>query len=392
MNRPQRIVVVGASLAGLRCAEGLRRAGYAGELVLVGEEPHLPYDRPPLSKQLLTGEWDADKIRLAEPGGLDADFRLGTRAVALRPADRVVVLDSGDELSYDRLVIATGAAARRLPFGHDLDGVHTVRTVDDSLAVRAAFEREPKVVVIGGGFIGAEVASAARFLGLSVALVEPEPAPLARVLGPDAGACFARLHRDNGVHLHCGRSVVALAGEGRVNQVQLDDGTALAAEVVVVGIGATPNASWLDGSGLAVADGVDCDEHLYTGVPGVFAIGDVARFHHRGYGEPMRVGHWTDAVGQAAVVAHNLLHEPAEWKPYDAIPYFWSDQYGSRIQFCGRAAGRLEILDGDPGEGAFSAVYVHDGKVVGALAVNRGSHLPKLRRLVAAREPWKEDL
>lgn len=391
MTGPRRIVVVGASLAGLRCVERVRAAGYPGELVLVGDEPHPPYDRPPLSKQLLTGEWDADKVRLADPGSLDAEVRVGTRAVALRPGDRVVELDGADQLSYDRLVIATGAAARRLPFGHGLDGVHAVRTLDDSLALRAAFERQPNVVVIGGGFIGAEIASAARSLGLAVTLVETEPAPLARVLGTEAAAFFARLHRDNGVRLHCGRSVVALEGEGRVDRVRLDDGTELAADVVVVGIGAVPNTGWLNGSGLAVGDGVECDERLCTNVPDVFAIGDVARFHHRGFGERVRVEHWTDASQQAAVVAHNVLHEPPEWKPYEAIPYFWSEQYGSRIQFCGRAIGRLQLIEGDVGDEAFVAVYVHDGAVAGALAVNRGSQLPKLRRLVAAREPWKED-
>lgn len=392
MSRPQRVVVVGASLAGLRCAERLRSADFRGELVVVGDEPHLPYDRPPLSKQVLTGEWDEDKIRLAELGSVDAELRVGTRAVALRPGDRAIELDSGGELPYDRLVIATGAAARRLPFGHDLDGVHTLRTVDDSLAVRAAFERQPRVVVIGGGFIGSEIASAARSLGLDVALVETETAPLTRVLGPEVGSFFTKLHRDNGVRLHCGRSVVAIEGDRRVKRVLLDDGTTLAADVVVVGIGATPNTGWLDGSGLAVNDGVECDEYLRSNVRDVFAIGDVVRFHHRDFGTSVRLEHWTDATQQAAVVAHNVLSESAAWKPYDTIPYFWSDQYGSRIQFCGRAVGSLELVEGGLGEKAFSAVYVHDGSVAGALAVNRGSHLPKLRRLVAAREPWKEDL
>src|SRR5262245_38218797 len=244
MSIPGRIAIVGASLAGLRAAEQLRRLGYAGRLSLIGDEPHLPYDRPPLSKQVLAGSWPLDSERLqlrrAPFAELELDLRLGTRAVGLDPAARELRLGDGSREPYDALLIATGAAARRLPGQPELEGIHLLRSLDDARALRAAFERGPRVLVVGAGFIGAEVAASARGCGLAVTCVEPLPAPLIRGLGPELGALSAAVHRDHGVDLRCGISVTGFEGSGRVERAKLSDGSTLETDVVVVGIGAAP--------------------------------------------------------------------------------------------------------------------------------------------------------
>jgi 3-phenylpropionate/trans-cinnamate dioxygenase ferredoxin reductase component len=390
------LAVVGCSLAGLRAAEALRQDGYDGRLVMVGEEPHLPYDRPPLSKQLLAGEWSTEQIALrdrARLDELDAEWLLGTRALQLDLGARRVELSDGVSLSFDGLVVATGASPRSIPgIGTPL-GVHTLRTVEDSLALSRALEPGARLVVIGAGFIGSEVAATARSRGTDVTVVEALPAPLSRVLGADMGEVCAGLHRDNGVSVLTGTGVSGIEGGDRVSGVRLSDERVVPADVVLVGVGVAPRTDWLEGSGLALADGVVCDSSCFAG-PGVVAAGDVARWHHPRLSRDTRVEHWTNATEQGATAAHNLLvgHERAE--AYSPVPFFWSDQYGVRIQYVGWSApdDELQIVHGDPRERRFVAVYGREGRLTGALAFSRPRQLMTYRRLLAEGASFDEAL
>jgi 3-phenylpropionate/trans-cinnamate dioxygenase ferredoxin reductase subunit len=381
------VVVVGGSLAGIRSAEALRRKGYAGRLVFVGEEDERPYDRPPLSKELLRGDRQPDQIRLTKPGAfekLELDLRLGVRAEALDPVARRVTLADGATLDYDGLVIATGARARALPGAPALDGLFTLRTLDDALAIRAALAGSPRVVVVGAGFIGAEVAATCRRRGLDVALVEPLPSPMARVLAPEIGAVCAAAHRDEGVDLRIGVGVDAVEGSDRIERVRLSDGSALPADLVVVGIGAVPATEWLESSGLALDDGVVCDATCATKAPGVVAAGDVARWHHLGYDERIRIEHWTNAVEQAEAVADRLLSGDGVVAPFTPVPFVWSDQYDMKIQAAGRLApdDDMEIVHGSLEERRFVALFGRHGMLRGALAINRVRQLMGYRRML----------
>jgi NADPH-dependent 2,4-dienoyl-CoA reductase/sulfur reductase-like enzyme len=331
------VVVVGASLAGLRAAETVRNEGFDGTVTLVGAEPHLPYDRPPLSKKLLAGELEPERIRLRkdhEYAELGVTLRLGTRATALDLDRRRLTLDDGDNLAYDGLVIATGATPRRLPTQPEhLEGLFELRTLDDALALRAALEAGPeRVVVVGAGFIGSEVAATARQRGLDVTILEALPVPLERALGPSMGMACAALHADHGVEVRLSTGVVGFAGTDRIEGVHLSDGTTLEADVVVVGIGVVPNTAWLQTSGLELHDGVVCDATLAArDAEDVFAAGDAAAWPHpMADGGTIRIEHWTNAAEQGAAAARNLLAPAAERTPYEAVPYFWSDQkYGT---------------------------------------------------------------
>jgi NADPH-dependent 2,4-dienoyl-CoA reductase/sulfur reductase-like enzyme len=383
-----RIVVVGASLAGVRAVEALREEGFDGELTLVGAETHLPYDRPPLTKEILRGEWSTDRLALRHDGygSLNVDLRLGCIATALRPGPQVVDLSDGASLPYDGLVIATGPAARRLPSAPAIDGVCIVRTLDDALALRKRLERSPRVVVVGAGFIGAEVAASCRSLGLRVAVVEPQAAPLARVLGREMGDACARLHRAHGVDVHCGVGVATIEGAGRVERVRLDDGTTIEADVVVVGIGASPATHWLESSGLELADGVVCDETCAVGCDEIVAAGDCARWYNPLFATPMRVEHWTNAVEQAAHAARRLLHGPSVGA-YAPVPAFWSDQYGVKIQFAGHIepGDTVRVVEGSPADYRFVAVYERAGRLTGALTFRRSRRLVELAELIGKR-------
>jgi NADPH-dependent 2,4-dienoyl-CoA reductase/sulfur reductase-like enzyme len=389
-----KIVVVGGSLAGLRAVETLRRSGFGGELVLIGAEKHLPYDRPPLSKEILKGIWDADKLALRRQPWEDLrlDLRLGRRATALDPSAKSVALDDGTREHYDALLIATGAFARRLRDQPELEGLFTLRSLDDALALRAAFERGPRVVVVGAGFIGAEVAAAARTRGLAVTVVEPLPVPLARGLGERMGSICAELHRDHGVDLRCGVGVAAVEGAGRVEGVRLADGTRVPADVVVVGIGAAPDTRWLETSGLRIDDGVVCDEYCAAGPPGVFAAGDVARWHNPLFGESMRVEHWSNAVEQGVYVGERLAGSAAGASPFAPVPFFWSDQYDVKIQFAGRMRGddEVRVVAGSLAERKFTALYGRAGRLTGVLCFSRPRDLAKYRRLIAARASFDD--
>ncbi|MBU3867080.1 NAD(P)/FAD-dependent oxidoreductase [Streptomyces sp. 4503] len=383
------VTVVGASLAGLHAARGLRSLGYDGRLVVVGEERHRPYDRPPLSKEFLTGDGDPGdgpgRLALTDPeeeAELDAEWLLGIRAEALDTAAGQIRLTGGRALRTDGVVIATGATPRTLPLPR-LDGVHTLRTLDDATRLRAALRAgAARVVVIGAGFIGAEVASSCAALGLDVTVVEAAPLPLVPQLGEEMARVCAGLHARGGATLLCGAGVEGLRGSGRVTGVELTDGRVLPADVVVVGVGVRPVTGWLEGSGLALDDGVRCDAGCVTALPNVVAVGDVARLARPGTARTVRAEHWTSGMLQGAVAARNLL-AGSTVEPFEALPYFWSDQYGARIQYAGRRApgDTVRIAEGDPADGGgFLAVYERDGITTAVLGVDRPRPFMRLRR------------
>ncbi|MFF0463932.1 NAD(P)/FAD-dependent oxidoreductase [Streptomyces mexicanus] len=379
------ITVVGASLAGLSTVRALRAEGYDGGIFVVGEERHLPYDRPPLSKDFLTGDIDADALALGdaqEYDSLDVEWLLGERAVRLDPADRSITLSGGRRMRTDGVVIATGARPRTLPGTGGLAGVHTLRTLDDAQALRAALlDGLPRVVVIGAGFIGAEVASTANRLGLHVTVVEALDVPLERQLGRQMGLVCSSLHTDHGVRLLTGTGVAGLTGTDRVTGVRLADGRELPADIVVVGVGVRPATDWLAGSGVPVEDGVVCDAGCATGVPGVVAVGDVARCPHPFTGRHTRIEHWSNAGEQARTAARTLLTGVPAQAPLTA-PYFWSDQYDVRIQLAGHVApGAVpEIVDGDVDSRCFTAVYRREDTPVAVLSLNQTKLFNRLRR------------
>ncbi|MFI7011073.1 NAD(P)/FAD-dependent oxidoreductase [Streptomyces sp. NPDC050145] len=378
------VTVVGASLAGLYAARELRAQGFDGRLVIVGDEPHRPYDRPPLSKDFLSGKAQESDLALsddAETLELGAEWIFGVRARGLDARGRIVLLEDGRTVSTDGLVIATGARARRLP-GPTPAGVHTLRTLDEARALRADLLRGPqRVVVIGGGFIGAETASSCVALGHDVTVVEAAPLPMLPQLGPDMAAVCSTLHERGGATLLTGTGVAALEGNPSVTGVRLADGRVLPADVVVVGIGAVPNTEWLAGSTLALHDGVLCDDGCVTALPHVVAVGDVARV------AGARAEHWTSATAQPRVAVRNLLagRTVEHARP---LPYFWSDQYGSRIQFAGRRReGDVpRIVEGTIEEGSFLALYEREGRTTAALAMNRPRPFTRVRRELSRAE------
>ncbi|MBO8190199.1 FAD-dependent oxidoreductase [Streptomyces oryzae] len=388
------ITVIGASLAGLYAARALRTQGFDGRLVIVGDEHHQPYDRPPLSKDFLTGACDQGQLALTDADDtaeLYAEWYLGTRATGLDTGSGTVLLDGDRSLDTDAVVIATGAAPRHLPGQVPADpaetGVHTLRTLDDAQALRDDLARGPaRVVVIGGGFIGAEVASSCAVLGHDVTVVEAAPLPLVPQLGEEMAQVCAGLHADHGVTLVTGTGVAGLQGgatEGRVTGVQLGDGRLLPADVVVVGIGVRPNTSWLEGSGLPLEDGVVCDAGCVTALPNVVAVGDVARLDGR------RAEHWTSATEQATVAARNLL-AGSTVAAHQSLPYFWSDQYGVRIQFAGRRlpTDTPRIVEGSVDDRSFLACYEREGQTTAVFAVNRPRPFMRQRReLMRATQP-----
>ena len=381
------VVVVGASLAGLRAVEEARALGFGGRLLVVGAEPHLPYDRPPLSKQVLAGEWDADRtaLRSLPYDDLAVDWHLGRRAAALNVADRVVLLADGERLGFDACVLATGAVPRTLPETPPLAGIHVLRTLDDCLTLRAELEHGPRVVVVGAGFIGAEVAATCRGRGLDVSMLEALPAPMVRGLGPALGRALGQLHVDHGVDLRLGVGVAGVEGRDRVEGVVLGDGRVVAADVVVVGIGVRPATDWLEESGLTLEDGVVCDATCLA-APGVVAAGDLARWPSPRFGESIRLEHWTNAAEQGAFVARRLLQGNGAAPVFDPVPFVWSDQYDVKIQVVGVVHGddRIEIVEGSVADRRFVAAVGRHGRLVGAVAFNRPRPLMRLRRLIAA--------
>jgi len=379
--------VVGASLAGLRAAEALRRHGFEGRLALVGDDPHRPYDRPPLSKEFLRGEREPASIALAKPEQLDAlalDLHLGRRATQLDPRAREVVLEDGLRLRYDACVIATGCKPRRLRGMPELPGIFLLRTLDDALAIRAALERGPRVAVVGAGFIGAEVAASCRRLGLEVTMIDVLPTPLAASAGTEIGAVVGALHRDHGVELRMGAGVAGFEGGARLERVRLSDGSAVAADVAVVGIGVAPCTEWLASSGIELHDGVVCDATTATSLPGVYAIGDVARFENPLFDASMRVEHWTHAVEHAGAAAESLLAGPGRAIPFATAPFVWSDQYDLKIQAAGHMLPEDEtrVVHGTLAERRCVVLHGRKGRLVGAVALNRVRQLMGYRRMI----------
>ncbi|MFE4678261.1 NAD(P)/FAD-dependent oxidoreductase [Streptomyces sp. NPDC056721] len=386
---PSRVVVVGASAAGLTAAETLRREGFSGQLTLIGEEPHLPYDRPPLSKQVLKGEWDPERVALRPRQVLDAlgaEWLLGRKAVGLDVAGRTVELAGGAEVPFDGLVVATGVRPRRLPFGEGLGGVHVLRDLDDALALREALRSAPTVVVVGAGFLGAEAAAVARQLGCSVSLVDPLRLPMVRQLGNAVAERVARLHLAHGVDLRCSTGVVGFAEEhGRVTGVRLDDGSEIPAQVVLVAIGSVPAVGWLRDSGLPIGDGLLCDAYCEA-APGIVGAGDVASWVHPGLGR-LRIEHRMNAAEQGMAAARTLLGLRA---PFAPVPYFWTDQFDVKVQAYGRPSGEAEfsVVAGDLGEDRFAGLYGRGGLTTGAVTWNMPREARTLRAEVEARTPW----
>lgn len=391
------ITIVGASLAGMRGAEALRRDGYDGPITVFGDERALPYDRPPLSKQILAGTTEPEKIVLydeARVAELALDLQRGRRATAFDLSSRTLTLDDGERHVVDGLLIATGATPRRLPGTPDLAGIHTLRTLDDALALRADLERSPRrVVVVGAGFIGAEVAATARGRGLDVTLLEALPVPLGRVLGDDMGSLFADIHREHGVDLRLGVGVEGFDGTGRVERVRLSDGATVDADVVVVGVGVTPNVGWLEGSGLTLDNGVRCDATCLA-APGVTAAGDVASWPNERFGEVMRVEHWDHAIEMGMFAARRLLLDDDEATPFTPVPLFWSDQYDRKLQLAGRprAGDTVELVTGSYDERRFAVIYGREGRLVAVLGMNRPRHVIQYRGLIEQGASFEEAL
>ncbi|MDA3038764.1 MAG: FAD/NAD(P)-binding oxidoreductase [Actinomycetota bacterium] len=387
MSEPKQIVIVGASLAGLQAAQTLRRASFEGSIVLIGDEPHFPYDRPPLSKQFLAGAWEEEKLRLraaVNPSELGLDWMLGVAATGLDLDLRTVALGDGRTVTYDGLILACGAHARSL--ADHPPGVFTLRGLDDARALRSALDTGPaRVCVIGAGFIGAEVAATARERGLDVTMIEAAAAPLVRVLDAGAGLAIAELHRRHGVDVRLGVGVneVQAGADGRVERVLLADGSAVEADVVVVGIGVVPNTGWLEGSGVSIDNGVVCDSTCLA-APNVVACGDVARWNNPRYGRLTRVEQWDNAVDQGAYVARRLLEEGGvDPEPFAPVPWFWSDQYDRKIQLAGVTGPNAEVVNGSLDEQRFVQLYADDsGRFVGALAWNRPRQAIQARQLL----------
>ncbi|WP_053719765.1 NAD(P)/FAD-dependent oxidoreductase [Saccharothrix sp. NRRL B-16348] len=376
------VLVVGASAAGLATAEALRRKGFTGGLTLLGDEAHPPYDRPPLSKQVLSGAWEPERARLRGQDVLDelgATFVLGDPAASLDLATRGVRTASGTVLRADAVVVATGVRPRTLPDQAGLRGVHVLRTVGDAVALRADLRAAERLVVVGDGVLGAEVAATARGLGLDVTLAGPQPAPLAAQLGPLASGLLSDLHAEHGVRLRLGAAVLGLTGEaGRVTGVRLDTGDVLPADVVVVALGAVPNTDWLVDSGLLLDNGVVCDAGCRA-ADGVYAVGDVARWHHEHLGALLRLENRTNAAEQAAVVADNILGANRSYTP---VPYFWTDQFDARIQVFGTlpADAEVSIVDGDVTARRFVALHRQAGEPVGVFGWNMPKQARQLRQ------------
>jgi len=381
----RRIAVVGASLAGVSAARALRKQGYDGELVIVGDEAEQPYDRPPLSKTLLAGEADEADIRLLRDGEtLDADWRLGVSATGLRPADRSVSLSDGTDLTVDAVVLATGARPRQ-PWPDPPAGVHTLRTLADARALRDRLRPGAQLVVVGAGFIGAEVASTARGLGVDVTVVEALPTPLAAVLGEEFGAVLAGLHAAHGVRLLCGVGVSRLVGSVQMEGVELADGRLIPADVVLVGVGVQPNVEWLAGSSLDAPGGVRCDAYGQTGISTVVAVGDCASWYSPELGGYYRLEHWTAARERAPIAVSALLSGGRDLIA-DRPPYVWSDQYGRTLQLAGLPAGAdsVKVEEGSVADLDFLAVYRRGERPVALLALGQArAFLRRRKQLVA---------
>jgi len=383
----QTFVIVGASLAGAKAAETLREEGFDGRIVLIGAESLRPYERPPLSKDYLRGETEQEKVHVhseAYYGEHDIDLRLGREVSRLDTGSREATLDDGETLRYDRLLLATGAEPRRLPIpGADLDGVLYLRTVPDSDRIRERLDRGGSLVVVGAGWIGAEVAASARQRGMEVTIVEPMSVPLERVLGPEMGAFYRDVHADQGVRLLLGTGVEGFEGGTAVERVRTNDGQTLDCDAVVVGVGVKPRTALAEAAGLAMGDGVLADELLQTSAEGVFAAGDVVSAQHPFYGQRIRVEHWANALEQGPAAARNMLGAGA---PYDKLPYFFSDQYDVGMEYAGYATSwDRVVVRGDLAGREFIAFWLAGDRVLAGMNVNVWDVTDTIQRLIRER-------
>lgn len=392
---PRRVVIVGASIAGLSAAEALRRDGFDGSVTLIGDELHAPYDRPPLSKQVLGGEWSLEQAYLRAENHFEqigVDLVLGDDAVGLDPASRSIAMRDGRVFDFDAALIATGVRPRRLPGSEGVEGVHVMRSAEDAVGLRDRLAPGRRLVVVGAGFLGGEVAAVARKLGADVTVVEPAPVPLAHAVGARVGGVIADLHREHDVDLRTGVGVSRVVAEGgSVDAVELADGTLIPADDVLVAIGSLPNTEWLASSGLEVADGVVCDEFSMA-APGIAAAGDVARWHNPLFDCAMRIEHRTTAAEHGVAAARNLTASDGP-RPFAPVPYFWSDQYDVRIQAYGYLRGYDEevLLEGDLESRRFLMAYRTGDRLTGVLGMGMP---PKVfqpgRAAILARTPWAE--
>ena len=392
MTTEQTFVIVGASLAGAKAAETLRAEGFDGRLVLIGAEEERPYERPPLSKDYLRGEVGREKVYVHAEGFYaqhGIDLRLGRTAVHLNASFKELTLDDGERLRYDRLLLTTGAEPRQLRIpGNELDGVLYLRSVKDSDVLRERLDRGGTVVVVGAGWIGAEVAASARQRGLEVTLLDPNEVPLERVLGPEVGAVYRDIHADHGVQMLMGTGVAAFEGDKAVKRVRTSDGRELECDFVVVGVGVQPRTDLAAQAGIAVNDGILVDEHLQTSGPGVFAAGDVARAHHPFYGQGIRVEHWSNALNQGPAAARTMLgHTDA----YHRVPYFFSDQYDVGMEYTGFAhTWDRVVFRGDPASREFVAFWLTGDHVVAGMNVNVWDVTDPIQRLIRGRVPVED--
>jgi 3-phenylpropionate/trans-cinnamate dioxygenase ferredoxin reductase subunit len=386
---PETFVIVGASLAGGGAVATLREEGFDGRVVLIGGEPQLPYERPPLSKEYLRGESSFESALVQPPDFYDQndiETRFGVWATRVDAAGRAVELDSGERVAYDKLLVATGGRNREIQVpGLDLDGIYGLRTVADSDRIRAEVAPGRKAVVVGMGFIGSEVAASLRQSGVDVVVIDRNRVPLRRVLGEKVGRVIQGIHRDHGTSIIFEDRVAAFEGAGRVERVTTERGRRVECDFVVVGLGTEPVTDLLAHTGVGIDNGVVVDEYLRTGVEGIFAAGDVANHYHPVFGRRIRVEHWQNALEQGPAAARNMLEE---YEPYEEIPWFWSDQYEHNLQYAGFHTEWDElVVRGSLEERNFVAFYRKDGQVLAAVAVNRGKDLRRSIPLIKAQEP-----
>jgi 3-phenylpropionate/trans-cinnamate dioxygenase ferredoxin reductase subunit len=385
MTSDQTFVIVGASLAGAKAAETLRSEGFEGRIVLIGAEPHRPYERPPLSKDFLRGEAEREKVYVHETNFYDEnqiELRLGQTAVSLDAGRRQLALDNGERLGFDRLLLTTGAKPRRLGIpGGELEGIHYLRSLDDADTLRKRLDDGGRLLVIGAGWIGCEVAASARQKGLEVTVIHPGSVPLERVLGLEVGAVYRDIHLDHGVRMQPGARVESFEGSPGVERVRTSEGV-VECDLVVVGVGVEPAADLAAQAGLTVDNGVAVDAQLETSVPGIFAAGDTANHAHPLLGS-LRVEHWANALHQGPAAARNMLGRD---QPYERLPYFFSDQYEVGMEYTGHAQGWDRVVfRGDPASRQFIAFWLNQGRVLAGMNVNVWDVTEPIQRLIAQR-------
>jgi 3-phenylpropionate/trans-cinnamate dioxygenase ferredoxin reductase subunit len=387
MSDSRRFLIVGASLAGAKAAEALRKDGFEGEVTLVGEEGERPYERPPLSKEFLRGEAGPEKLFVHKEGYYEAagiELRLGQTVTSIDVDGHAAVLASGERLPYTSLLLTTGSRPRAIKVpGADLMGVHYLRTMASSAALREAIKGASRVAVVGAGWIGCEVAASARQMGVPVVMVEVAQAPLVKVLGPELGGFYRDVHSDHGVEMHFGVATESLVGSGVVEGVRLSDGRTLAADAVLVGIGAAPTTDLAEKAGIEVENGIPTNEYLETSSPGIFAAGDLANAFHPLFDVRVRVEHWANARNQGPAAARNMLGKA---RPYARVPYFYSDQYDIAMEYSGYAPDWDDIVfRGEVSSREFIAFFMKQGRVAAGMNINIGDVSGKISDLVASR-------